>query len=311
MVTGKQLVVVTGKGGVGKSTVTAVLAVAAVRAGRRAIVAEVAARADVARALGGRPGPPLRETEPYPGLRHITIDRRNAMENYLRDEVPGPLPAALLARSRAFEVFVATTPGMSDLLTIGAVWELLQHPRHRRGASPYDLVVLDAPASGSLVGLLAAPRAFRSIARVGPVARQSAAIERTLTDSAVTEVIAVATPEQMPVTETLMLRGELTRRFGIELGAVVVNRLVSSPFAAEDLEAIAGVEDDPAVRSARWLHGRAQAHQTQLSRLRKGLSGTLVLTLPFLFGGQIGRRQIEHLADLLEPRPDLLESRPR
>jgi len=300
--TGKQFVVVTGKGGVGKSTVAAALAITAVRRGQRTIVAEVAARDDAARALGGRAGAPLQETEPYPGLRHVTIDRRTALEQYLRDEVPGPLPALLLARSRAFEVFVATTPGMSDLLTIGAVWELLQRPRHRRGASPYDLVVLDAPASANLVGLLAAPRAFRSIARVGPVARQSAAIERTLADGDATEVVAVATPEQMPVTETLMLRGELTRQLGIELGAVVVNRVVRSPFTAEDLAAIAALEDDTAARSARWLHGRAQAHHEQLSRLRKGLRGRSVLTLPLLFERRIGRRELEHLADLLERR---------
>ncbi len=299
-VTGKRLVVVTGKGGVGKSTVAAALAVAEVRRGRRTIVAEVAARADVARLLGGRAGDPLRETEPYPGLHHVTIDRRRAMEEYLRDEVPGPLPAALLARSRAFEVFVAATPGMSDLLTIGKVWELAQRPRHRRGASPYDLVVLDAPASGNLVGLLAAPRTFGSIARVGPVARQAAAIDRTLTDAGCTQVIAVATPEQMPVTETLSLRGALSRQLGIELAAVVVNRVVSSPFTPRDLEAMAAAVDDPAVSSARWLHGRAQAHHAQLSRLRRGLRGEAVLTLPFLFMGEIGRTEIEHLAVLLE-----------
>ena len=76
----------------------------------------------------------------------------------------------MLARSRAFQLFVEATPGMSDLLTIGKVWELGQRPRHKPRTDPYDLVILDAPASGQLVGLLAAPRTFREIARVGPVA---------------------------------------------------------------------------------------------------------------------------------------------
>jgi len=299
-VTGRRLIVVTGKGGVGKSTVAAALAVAAVRRGQRTVVVEVAASDDVARALGGSAGDSLRETEPYPGMRHVTIDRRAAMEAYLHDEVPGVVPAALLARSRAFELFVAATPGMSDLLTIGKVWELAQRPRHTRGASPYDLVVLDAPASGNVAGLLAAPRTFRSIARVGPIANQCAAIDRTLTDAGATQVVAVATPEQMPVTETLMLRGALRRQLGIELRAVVVNRVVCTPLHDEDLEALAGAGDDPAVASARWLHGRAQAHREQIARLRRGMPDADVVTLPFLFTRELRRQQIEQLAARLD-----------
>ena len=298
--TGARIVVVTGKGGVGKSTIAAALAVAAVHRGQRTIVAEVAARGDVARALGGRAGDRLAETEPYPGLHHVTIERRAAMGAYLRDEVPGVVPAALLARSRAFELFVAATPGMSDLLTIGKVWELAQRPRHARGGTPYDLVVLDAPASGNIAGLLAAPRTFRSIARVGPVASQCAAIDRTLSDAGATQVVAVATAEQMAVTETLMLRGELGRQLGIELRSVVVNRLVSSALRAKDLETMAGAGDDQAVRSARWLHGRARAHVDQLLRLQRGIGDADVVTLPFLFTREIGRPQIEQLAVALD-----------
>ncbi len=297
--TDERLVVVTGKGGVGKSTVAAALAVSFARRGLRTIVVEVAARADVARMLGGPPGAPLQETTTYRGVHHVTIDRRRALEQYLRDEVPGPLAAALLGRSRTFEVLVAATPGMSDVLTIGKVWELAQRPRRTRGARPYDLVVLDAPASGNVLGLLAAPRAFHSIARVGPVARQSDAIDRTLTDAAATRVIAVATPEQMPVTETIALRDGLSRELGIKLRAVVVNRLISSPFSAEDLEAMIAASDDPAVSSARWLQGRADAHRTQLSRLRGALGEEVVLTLPFLFSGEIGRTEVDRLAGLL------------
>ncbi|MGA2924510.1 MAG: ArsA-related P-loop ATPase [Solirubrobacteraceae bacterium] len=308
----QRLLVVTGKGGVGKSTVAAAVAVAATRRGLRTIVAEVSGRADVARLLGGRGAAPLRESEPCPGLHHVTIDRRSALEQYLRDEVPGPLPAGLLARSRAFELFVAAAPGMSDLLTVGKVWELAQRPRHQRGARPYDLVVLDAPASGNLVGLLGAARTFTAVARVGPVARQGAAIDRALTDPAFTGVIAVATPEQMPVTETLTLRRALVEQLGIGLRAVVVNRLVRSPFTDGQLVAMHAVDDDPAVRSARWLHGRAREHRTQLGRLRRGLQARAVAelaviatppstaTLPFVFAREIGRREVEQLADRLD-----------
>ena len=298
--TARRLLIVSGKGGVGKSTVAAALGVAAARRGRRTIVAEVAGRRDIAGLLGAEAGRGHREVEVYPGLHHVAIDRQPALEDYLRDELPGPLPAAFLARSRAFELFLDATPGMGELLTIGKAWELAQRPRHRRGAPQYDVVVLDGPASGQLVGLLQAPRTFSSIARVGPVARQGAAIDRMLFDPDLTGVVAVATAEQMAVSETLALQEALRAEFGIELGAVVVDRVFSSPFTARDVAALSAAADDPAVRSARWLHGRAQAQEVQLARLRRGIAGTRCTTLPFLFTPAVGRDQIERIADLLE-----------
>jgi anion-transporting ArsA/GET3 family ATPase len=298
--TGRRLLVVTGKGGVGKSTTAAALGVAAARRGLRTIVAEVAGRSDVARVLGAEAAGGLTETELYPGLYHITIDRQPALEAYLRDEVPGPMPAAVLARSRTFQLFVEATPGMGELLTIGKLWELAQRPRHRRGGRQYDLVVLDGPASGQLVGLMAAPRTFKAIARSGPVARQAGAIDRMLTDPGSVGVVAVATPEQMPVSEAIELRGMLANEFGTELSAVVVNRTFPSRFSAKEAAALASVPDDPAVRAARWFYGRGRAQRTQLARLRRGLPEARHATLPFQFAGEPDRAVIEHLAELLD-----------
>ncbi len=297
------LVVVAGKGGVGRSTIAAALALQAARRGLRTIVAETAGRADVARALGGRPSDPMTEVELQGGLHHVTIDRRHALEEYLRNEVPGLLPARLLARSSAFQTFVEATPGMSDLLTIGKVWELAQRPRHTARAHPYDLVILDGPASGQLVGLLGAGRTFSAIARVGPVAHQAAAIDQAVTGSGTTRVIVVATPEQMAVSEALELRSALTERLGIEPHSLIVNRLFPSRFSARDAVTLASATDDPAVRSARWFHARAVAQRAQLARLQDGLLGTPCTTLPFLFKPELEYSDIEHLAELLSNSP--------
>jgi anion-transporting ArsA/GET3 family ATPase len=296
----RRLVVVTGKGGVGKSTVAAALAIAAARRGRRTIIAEVSGRTDAARILEGEPADRMREVQLSAGLSHVTIDRRPALEEYLREEVPGPLPAAILARSRVFGLFVDATPGLGELLTIGKAWQLTQRPRRQRGARPYDLVVLDGPATGQVLGLLEAPRTFRSIARVGPVARQSTAIDRLLTDVGSTAVIAVATPEQMAVSETLGLRAALRERLGISLSGVVVNRVFPSPFSAQDRVRLQSAPDDPAVRAARWLDARARAQQTQLARLQEGLDAVSSTTLPFLFSGELERSDIEQLSCRLE-----------
>ena len=295
----KRLIIVAGKGGVGRSTITAALAVGAAERGLRTIVAETAGRADVARMLGARGADPLVEFELERGLHHVTIDRRAALEEYLRYEVPGVFAAGALARSATFQAFVDATPGMSDLLTIGKIWELVQRPRHKPRADEYDVVILDAPASGQLVGLLGAPRTFAAIARVGPVARQAVAIERMLRDPNAVGVIAVATPEQMAVSETLTLRASLTERLGIELDAVVANRVLPSRFTAADALALARAPDDPAVRSARWFAARAKAHRAQLARLRRGVAPARCTTVPFQFVAALGRDDIQRFADLL------------
>jgi anion-transporting ArsA/GET3 family ATPase len=285
---------------VGKSTVAAALAINAAKQGRQTIVAEVAARSDVASLLGASGAAPRREVELAPGLHHVSIEPQGALAEYIRDEVPGRVPGMILARSRAFDVLATATPGLRELLTVGKVWELAQLPRRTPGARGYDLVILDAPASGHAAALLAAPRTFASIANVGPVARQGAAIDHTLRDRRSTGVIAVAAPEQMAVSETLELRHALAERLKIALEGVVVNRVLPARFSAAEARTLAGAPDDPPVRSARWFAASARAQRAQLARLRRGLGGVPGKTLPFLFGDILDRPDVETLARKLE-----------
>jgi anion-transporting ArsA/GET3 family ATPase len=296
----KRLLIVSGKGGVGKSTVAAALGVSAARRGLQTAIVEIAGRRDVASLLGAEAGERLQEVEVYPRLHHVTIERRPALEEYLHDELPGPLPAGILARSRAFDLFVDATPGMAELLTIGKVWELAQAPRHKRRGRSYELVVLDAPASGQLIGLLTAPRTFGTIARVGPVARQAKAVERTLADPHLTAVIVVATAEQMAVSEALDLRDLLAEEVGVTPDAVLVNRVFPSRFSERDDNLLRAAPDDPAVCSARWFSARARAQQAELARLRDGLARVPVSELPFLFAHELGLDDVEQIATLLE-----------
>jgi len=164
----KRLVFVTGKGGVGKSTVATALGLLAARQGLRTIVAELASQERVQGVFsddGERE--PFRELELAPGLFTISIDPQHAMEEYLRVKV-GPF-GQMLGASRLFQAFAMATPGMRELLSIGKVWELAQLDRRTRGAAPYDLVIVDAPATGHGVGLLRTPKTFAEIARVTPV----------------------------------------------------------------------------------------------------------------------------------------------
>jgi Mrp family chromosome partitioning ATPase len=283
--------VVTGKGGVGKTTVAAALGLVAARRGLRTIVAEVARRDDVSRALGGEG---LQEEELAPGLHHLSIDPEHVMELYLADQLPSRALADLLASSRTFSYLAAATPGMRELLTVGKVWELAQKDRRTPGARPYDLVVLDAPATGHGVAILSAPRTFAQAARVGRIARQGRTIAAMVCDPARTGVVAVARPEEMPVNETLSLQDALRDELGLEISLVVANAVLRPRFTDADTRRLQAAPDGPEVRAALHAGARARAQRAQLRRLR-GKARAPVATLPFVFDEDPMARLAGHL----------------
>src|SRR4051812_16840641 len=198
------LLVVAGKGGVGKSVVAAALGLAASRHGLETLVVEVAGRCDAAGLLGAGPAQAGVERRVAPRLRVLTVDPSSALEDYLSGELRALGRA--LAHVQGLRAFLAATPGMNELLTIGKVWDLAEG-RTGDGGPTVDLVVLDGPATGHALALLGAPATFAAAARVGPVAHQAGAIEQLLRDPARTGVVAVTTAEETPVNETLELRG--------------------------------------------------------------------------------------------------------
>jgi len=298
----KRLIFITGKGGVGKSTVAIALGLLAARRGLRTIVAELSSQERVAQTLDGD-GARNGEVEVGPGLFAISIDPQQAMEEYLRLKV-GAL-GHMLSGSRTFHAFAMATPGMRELLSLGKVWELAQFERRTRGGSPYDLVVVDAPATGHGVGILRTPRTFAEIARVGPIAHQGRTFAATIADRSFTGVVAVATPEEMPVNETLGLHEALVRE-GLELDAVVVNALYPERFEEEEVTELgAALEDSDsplarsALRAALSEHARARIQREQENRLREGLPIPLI-ELPYVFADQLGREELKTLTDALE-----------
>jgi anion-transporting ArsA/GET3 family ATPase len=296
------LVVVTGKGGVGKSTVAAALGVAAARRGARTIVVEVAARGDVPRVLGSSDATGAHgERAVAERLDHISIDPQHAMADYLRQQLPVGALAPLLSRSRIFTALTAATPGMRELLTIGQVWELARQERGPRGGRPYDLVVLDAPATGHGLAMLQAPRTFASVARVGPVAKQGRAIASFLSDPRSTAVVAVSTAEEMPVTETLELRAQLREQLGLDLALIVVNAVVPHRFSERDKRTLRAAPPSSARHAALFSATWAGHQRAQIARLRRGLRDVALVTLPFVFESSLDWAALERLSRELEP----------
>ncbi|MBV9362689.1 MAG: ArsA family ATPase [Solirubrobacterales bacterium] len=299
----KRLLFVTGKGGVGKSTIAIALGLLAARRGLRTIVAELASQERVQGLFSEAEREQFRELELAPRLFTISIDPQQAMEEYLR--VKAGTVGQALASSRLFQAFAMATPGMRELLSIGKVWELAQLNRRTRGAAPYDLVIVDAPATGHGVGLLRTPRTFADIARVGPIAHQGRTIADTIADRDFTGVIAVATPEEMPINETLTLADELAKD-GLPLDLVIVNALYPARFEAAEIAELASALSRTrsalarsALRAALSEHTRAATQREQRDRLRGRVNGRLV-ELPYLFAEHLGLPQLRQLADSLE-----------
>ena len=299
-----RLIFVTGKGGVGKSTVATALGLLAARRGLRTIVAELQSQERV-QSTFAHEAEHFVEVELAPGLFTISIDPQHAMEEYLRVKT-GPVGQAL-GSSRLFHALAMATPGMRELLSMGKIWELAQLQRRTRGAAPYDLVVVDSPATGHGVGLLRTPKTFAEIARVGPIAHQGKAIAATIADRDFTAVVAVATAEEMPVNETLLLREELARD-ELELDAVIVNAVYPPRFDERQVERVErALRGDlsplarGALRAALSEHVRGETQRSQLARLSAGLSmNGRTLELPFVFSEEVGLAELGRLADALE-----------
>src|SRR6476619_4278331 len=222
----KRLVFVTGKGGVGKTTVSRCLAEIAARRGKRVIICEIA------QDERGHD-----EVEIAENVHSIAIDPEVAMREYLTDQVVGAL-SKVMTSSRIFTYLAAAAPGLRELLMMGKVWDLAQLDQRRTGETPYDLVILDAPATGHALGMLRTPRTFRDVARVGPISRQAGRIDAFLTDPELMGIAAVAAPEEMPVNETIEFIAALGDELHMEPDAVVVNGAYPDRFKDTEAEAI-------------------------------------------------------------------------
>jgi anion-transporting ArsA/GET3 family ATPase len=302
----KTLLYVTGKGGVGKTTVSAALGLAAAARGRRTVICELAAQDRVSRAFAREGVQREVEVQLADNLWAISIDPDLALQEWLGQQLGGGPAVRLLARSSAFHYFVAAAPGAKELITIGKVWELAQLERWNASHRTYDLVIVDAPASGHGLAMLTTPRTFGEIARVGPIKRQAHKISDMLSDPARTGYVAVALAEEMPVNETLELGERLEQAVGLGVDAVVVNGVYPERYTRAEADTLRAAADnglDPeavsALRAALAEHGRARAQRVHVRRLKRD-AGAPVVTLPFLFEPEIGLPEYERLASELE-----------
>jgi anion-transporting ArsA/GET3 family ATPase len=296
----KRLVIVTGKGGVGKTTVSVALGMRAAAEGRRTIVCEVSAQENASR-MFEHTTVGFHEVELEENLWAISIDPDESMREYVLLQLKVRAMRDMLFRSRIFNYLAAATPGLKELVTIGKIWELAQLDRKVKSGRKYDTVIVDAPATGHGVGFLQTPRTFANIARVGPIHSQAQTLDRFITDHEQTGVAIVALPEEMPVNETAALERDLVDEVGVAVDRVYLNGLYPERFSKEEAErlgALAAAEDGApkaAARAALSEFGRARSQRAQLARLRRRAQAP-VKTLPFLFEPDLGPEAARRLS---------------
>ena len=307
----RRLVILSGKGGVGKSVVGTALALAARARGKRILFIEVDAPLTASRYLGGAPVGG-RETEVRPGLSIVNLVPADVMDEYVRDVVRVDLIARKVLSSPIYRRFFAAAPGLPELMVLGKIMTLVEERTGWPRRPKYDLVIVDAPATGHGLAFLRVPLVASNAVPVGPVGSNARRILALLRDPAKTALAIVAQPEEMAVVEALEFQRMTRAELGIEARAFVLNGCQERRFTgAQETEILRGVSEDEdgrlapgvtlqaALAAGRRHIRRRKLTQFYLRRLQQAAK-VPVVTLPLLFTERIDEAALETLAARIE-----------
>jgi Anion-transporting ATPase len=296
----RRLVVVTGKGGTGKSTVAAALALLAARAGSRVLVAEVNAAERVAPLLGAPlAGSSIREARP--GIFTVNVTPPAALREYGLQIVKFRAIYDAVFENRVVRHFLRVVPGLGELVMLGKI--LHEARAEERGRPRWDQVIIDAPSTGHAVQLLRVPAAMLGMVPPGPLRSDAQWMQAWLVDPARTTAVLVTLPEEMPVTEAIELDAQLRERVGLAPAAVLMNAMPEPRFTADQAARLGTLVSAPepvgaAARAARLHAVRAEAARRELKRLRTALPIPTAL-LPLVASVGWGTAEVERIADAL------------
>lgn len=312
----RRMLFFSGKGGVGKSTVTAAMALLAAQQGKRVLVVDVDAKGNLTDLFEHAPVG-FKPVEVHPGVFVMTMHTEESLQEYLRLNLKVPVLGRIGPLARALDFVATAAPGVKEILTVGKVcWEVRESIE---GRAPWDIVLVDAAASGHIVAQLGAPEAIRELVSVGPVRAQTGWMSEMLHDPALTSLNVVTTPEEMPVNETIELVARVRSELHVPLGTVIVNRVLPELFTHADEETFEALREPPAserlvealgggadvargttavLNAARMAVSLRRTRAAHLAELRRAVDLPL-LFLPYLFVREHGFRVTRMIAESL------------
>jgi anion-transporting ArsA/GET3 family ATPase len=281
-----KLAIFTGKGGVGKTSISAAFALAAKQSGKRVLIAEVRSSRRIPPLFGvkAESDGPLGIGE---GLEWIHLTPAAALEVYAVRLLRFRSVYRAVFEQRAVRRFLRAIPSLAEILVLGHLASLVEEKKH-------DLVILDAPSSGPGALMLAAPREVMRGAHRGPLTEGAEWIQKLLADERQTTVNLVVTPlvvtpEELPVSEAVDLHHRLKDELNLPLGAVFLNRILEDPFPARLTKALQAAGRIPLGKSlassAALLRARLRLQEVYLDRLRAGVDLEAMLLPEVLSAG--------------------------
>jgi len=317
----RRLVILSGKGGVGRTTVAAALARAAAARGKRVLIAQTDAVERLGKMLGrpGPIGPTVREVAP--GIAAVNMTPRESLHQYALMVLRYETVYRALFDNRVVRGFLSAIPGLDAYAMLGKAWwhttEENKSAKAGQARWAYDLVILDGPASGHATAMLKIPRAILTAVPAGPLARDARTMSELLSDAARTALVIVTRPEELPAQETVELAATARVTLKIPLGPIVVNAMPAARLAGEPVSAaldkLGGVPGDErlarTVAMAAGQRARRRTAEAVLAALEKNPALPLV-TLPWQPSTDLGAAEIDRLASVLGASPAVVSAGP-
>lgn len=300
----RRLLFVVGKGGVGKTTVAAALAIEAAHRGSRTLLVEVDGVGRAAQLFDVRARPPGEVAALGPSLFLMNVEGSASLAEYLMMTVPVKRVLQGVLNSKIYQYFVAAAPGLKELMTIGKIWFEANRVDDETGKRAWDLVVVDAPATGHSLQYLAMPQAAFDTFTTGLVHREASRVVELLQDPERTGIVLVTTAEEMPVNETVEMHRRLRSDLHLPPALLVVNRVHETDLSAADVDVLErGVERSggssefarEVVRRGREELGWVAINQRYLARLREEIP-LLSAVLPLFFTEEFGMTEIREIS---------------
>jgi len=317
----KRLVFVSGKGGVGKSSLTATLGWISARQNKRTLLVELDTIGAIPRIFGRSEVPGYQETGLVPGISCLHVDGKSGLEEYLQMVTKSSRLLQKVFQSPIYQYFVNIAPGLKELMAVGKLWHLEQRTDPVTGVPAYDLILVDTPATGHTISYLQMPMTAAATVKRGLVKREAQKVVDLLRDPERSAFCIASTLAEMPVSEAIELYRTVADQLQLPVACVFVNQVFPDFLDGPDLEAFItwrtaildgrdassntlAVCERAMVAAADSWRRRREAQELQRERLRQGMPCPLI-ELPFVHQAESSFERIQLLACALdEGRPN-------